>query len=54
MRFEHCVKARERVLVAHAADLVEVDSARFARCDGDGPDDDDNGESQLVEEELVC
>lgn len=40
VRFEYGVKARERVLVAHAADLVEVGSARFARCDGDGPDDD--------------
>ena len=44
VRFEHCVEARERILVAHAADLVEVDSARFARCNGDGPNDDDNGE----------
>lgn len=38
VRFEHGVEARERVLVAHAADLVEGDPARFPRRDGDGPD----------------
>lgn len=39
VRFEHGVEARERVLVAHAADLVEGDPARFPRRDGDGPDE---------------
>ena len=35
--FEHCVEARERVVVAYAAYFGKIELARLVWCDGDGP-----------------
>lgn len=37
MRFERCFETGEGVVLAYAADLVEVETAGLARCDCDGP-----------------
>lgn len=39
MSLEHSLKPDKRVFLAYTAYLVEVESARLTRCNGNGPSD---------------